>query len=189
MKNKEKIYNIPNLLSFYRLITVPVLAYFAYTGNEKLFFYAFLFNMFTDALDGFIARNFNMQTELGAKLDSLADSFMYVLAFYAMYHLKWEAFQNYQLSFYLLIFYYFSIDLMALIKFKEISHFHLVSSKLAGVIQGLFFLLLFSKGFFSYLYWLMFFLSTLAFIENTYFIFKLNKMQSNIKGIFWYKNL
>ena len=73
MKNQEKIFNIPNLLSLYRLLATPVLAYVAYLGEEQLFFYWFLINMFTDALDGFIARKFNMQTKLGAKLDSLAD--------------------------------------------------------------------------------------------------------------------
>ena len=186
-KEKENIYNLPNLLSFYRLISTPVLAYLVYIGEEKLFFYWFLFNMFTDVLDGFIARRFNLKTRMGAKLDSLADSFMYLLAFWAMYRLKWDELQFYKISFFLLVFYYFFIDFFSLIKFKEISRLHLFSAKTAGVIQGIFFLVLFTSGMNDWLYKLMFTVSTFSFIENLYFLIKLNQMQSNLKGIFWHK--
>jgi len=183
--SKENIYNLPNLLSLYRLLSVPVLFYIAYTGQEKLFFYWFLFNLFTDVLDGFIARTFNMQTELGAKLDSTADFTMYILAMYALIKFKWGDLQAYQISFILLIFYYLFIDIFALLKFKKVSHLHLISSKIAGVLQGLFFLSLFTIGFNSILYWLMFIVSSFSFLENLYFLLKFQKMKSNVKGIFW----
>ena len=186
-KPKENIYTIPNLLSLYRLLTVPVLFYVASTGNETLFFYWFLFNMFTDALDGFIARKFNMQTELGAKLDSIADFAMYLLAMYALIRFKWYVLEPYKYSFYLMIFYYLFIDIFSLIKFKEVSSLHLISAKINGVIQGLFFFMLFTIGLIPAYYWFMFILATLAFIENMYFLFKLKKMRSDLKGIFWQK--
>ena len=182
---RENIYNLPNFLSLYRLLSVPFLFYVAYTGNEKLFFYWFLINMFTDALDGFIARRFHMQTQLGAKLDSLADFAMYLAGMYGLIHLKWDVLETYRYSFYLLVFYYIFIDLFALMKFKEISSLHLISSKLNGLIQGLFFLLLFTWGFYPALYWLMFGLASFSFVENMYFLIKLKKMRSNLKGLFW----
>ena len=185
---KEQIYNIPNLLSLYRLLSVPFLFYVAYNGNEQLFFYWFLFNLFTDALDGFIARQFNMQTELGAKLDSTADFAMYVLAMYALFRFKWHDLEPYKISFFLLIFYYIFIDVFALLKFKEISSLHLISAKVAGILEGLFFFLLFYSGFNPILYWLMFLVASFSFFENMYFLLKISKMQSDLKGIFWYKN-
>jgi CDP-diacylglycerol--glycerol-3-phosphate 3-phosphatidyltransferase len=184
---KENIYNLPNLLSFYRLVSVPILFYIAYTGQEKLFFYWFLFNISTDALDGFIARKFNMQTRFGAKLDSIADFAMYLLAMYAMIHLKWEALQIYQISFFLIIFYYLFIDIFSLIKFKEIASLHLISSKINGVVQSLFFVLLFTTGFSKQYYWFMFVLASYSFIENMYYLIKLDKMRSDLKGFFWKK--
>ena len=190
MKNdRENIYNIPNLLSLYRLLSVPVLFYIAFRDNEKLFFYIFLFNMFTDVLDGFIARKFNLQTRLGAKLDSLADFFMYLLALYAVLHFKWDELKEYQYSFYLIIFYYLLIDIFALFKFKEIASLHLISSKISGIIQGIFFLLLFTVGLIKPFYWLMFILTSFSFVENMFFLINLKEMRSNLKGIFWYKNL
>ena len=184
-KRKENIYNIPNLLSFYRLISVPILFYVAYTGREQLFFYWFLFNISTDALDGFIARTFNLQTQFGAKLDSIADFAMYVLAMYAMLHLKWNALENYALSFYLIIFYYLFIDIFSLMKFKEIASLHLISSKINGIVQSIFFILLFTIGFSPVFYWFMFTLATYSFIENMYYLIKIDKMRSDLKGFLW----
>ena len=141
--------------------------------------------MFTDALDGFIARRFNMQTRLGVKLDSIADFAMYLLAMYAMLHLKWEDLSAYRYSFYLIIFFYLFIDIFALIKFKEISSLHLIISKINGVVQAVFFLILFTKGFYPYLYWLVFILAFISFVENLYFLIKLKKMRGDLKGIYW----
>ena len=185
IKEKEKIINIPNIISLYRLFSVPILFYVAYNGQEKIFFYWFLFNVSTDALDGFIARKFNMKTKIGAKLDSLADFAMYILATFAMIHLKYSELKPVLFSFYLIIFYYLLIDIFALIKFKEISSLHLYLSKLNGIIQSGFFILLFTVGYNKYYYWLMFFLATISFLENMYFLTKLRKMQSNLKGYIW----
>ena len=44
----------------------------------------FAINLITDILDGFIARRFNMETEFGARLDSLADIGTYAMAFIGM---------------------------------------------------------------------------------------------------------
>ncbi len=184
-KRKENIFTIPNIISFYRLLSVPVLFYIAWLGKENLFFYWFLFNIFTDALDGFVARQFNMQTKLGAKLDSLADFFMYLLAMYAMLHLKHDELQPVIFSFYLIIGYYLFIDIFALIKFKEISSLHLYLSKLNGVVQSIFFVLLFTIGFNKYYYWIMFTLASVSFFENMYFLLKLDQMRSDLKGFFW----
>ncbi len=189
MQQKDKFLTIPNLISLYRLLSVPVLFYVAYKGHEKLFFYWFLFNAFTDALDGFIARKFNMLSKWGEKLDSLADFFMYLLAMYALLRLKSDALEPVKYSFYLLIFYYLFIDLFSLFKFREISSLHLYLSKLNGLVQSLFFLLLFTVGFNEKFYWFMFALASLSFIENMYFLIKLKKMRSDLKGIYWtYKN-
>ena len=186
MQEKEQIYNLPNFLSLYRLLMVPLLGYLVYIGKEELFFYWFLFNMLTDALDGFIARKFDMQTRLGAKLDSLADFAMYLLVMYAFIQLKWQILSPYKVSFIIIIFYYLFIDIFALFKFKEISSLHLIISKINGVVQGFFFLLLFTIGFNRYYYWFMFTLATIGFIENMFFLIKLNKMKVGMKGVYWY---
>ncbi len=183
--SKENICNIPNLISLYRLLSAPVLIYTAYAGFENIFFYWVIFNLITDGADGFIARRFNMKTKIGAKLDSFADFIMYLTVIYGLFMLKWNMLDNYKFSFFLLLFYYVFIDFFALIKFKEISSLHLISSKISGIIQSIFVFTIFVLNFYQFLYWLMFVVSSISFVENIYFLIKLKKMRSDLKGFFW----
>lgn len=66
--------NIPNLLSIFRLVLVPVFTYeFLANDNFVLAGVLLLVSGITDCLDGWIARKFNMITNLGKILDPLAD--------------------------------------------------------------------------------------------------------------------
>jgi len=85
---KEKFWNIPNSLSLYRLLIFPVLLYWIFSCRESLIAVFIAINLFTDWLDGIIARAFNMQTRIGAKLDSWADTGTYICAFLAIYLFK-----------------------------------------------------------------------------------------------------
>ena len=74
MKAKAVVWTIPNILSAYRLLAFPFLAFLIVTHQERIFALFFLISLISDILDGWIARTFNLQTELGAKLDSWADT-------------------------------------------------------------------------------------------------------------------
>ena len=71
--------NIPNTISFFRLCLVPVFALFYFSPLENGRIYAlgiFLLAGFSDVLDGYIARKYNMITKLGRIIDPVADKFM-----------------------------------------------------------------------------------------------------------------
>ena len=74
---KKEILTIPNLLSFFRLILIPVYMYFYLNAKEASdYFLAGLIlaiSCLTDMVDGKIARKFNMITTFGKFLDPLAD--------------------------------------------------------------------------------------------------------------------
>ena len=74
---KSEIWSIPNLISYARIALMPVYVNVTVnaTTREDYFFSSFLllFLAFTDALDGYIARKFNMITELGKLIDPVAD--------------------------------------------------------------------------------------------------------------------
>ena len=89
MKKKE-FWTIPNLITLYRLLMVPVILYFAISGREKLFAIFLVINLVSDIIDGYIARRFKMETEIGARLDSFADNFNYVLAFIGFFIFKMD---------------------------------------------------------------------------------------------------
>ena len=77
------IKNIPNLLSIFRLITIPIVAWLLLID---LFFYAALFTILiaiSDFLDGFIARSLKAESELGSYLDAIADK-AFVISIYIL---------------------------------------------------------------------------------------------------------
>ncbi|PNY23524.1 CDP-alcohol phosphatidyltransferase class-I family protein [Tolypocladium capitatum] len=69
----EDIYNIPNFLTFTRLVAAPVIGYLvlhdAHAWAVGLFAYAGV----TDLLDGWIARRWNRKTVVGTVIDPMAD--------------------------------------------------------------------------------------------------------------------
>ncbi|CAB4631682.1 MAG: CDP-alcohol phosphatidyltransferase family protein [Actinobacteria bacterium] len=74
-----EVLNIPNLLSFLRIILVPV---FLWLLLEELFLAAIVVLAvagLTDFLDGYLARKLNQTTKLGKMLDPVADR-LYIFA-------------------------------------------------------------------------------------------------------------
>ena len=77
--------NLPNLLSIFRIVLIPVFSYVYLTAQEQPWFYIaaliLLVSGLTDLLDGLIARKFNLVTQLGKILDPLADKMLTTAAF------------------------------------------------------------------------------------------------------------
>ena len=70
---KKEIFSIPNLLSMFRLVLIPV--YIVLYLKEYFYLSAAILavSCLTDLIDGKIARHFNMVTTLGIILDPFAD--------------------------------------------------------------------------------------------------------------------
>ncbi len=76
--------SIPNLITLARILLVPVVVW-AIASNQMLFaFLLFAAAGVSDAVDGFLAKRFNMASELGALLDPLADKALLVSIFVAL---------------------------------------------------------------------------------------------------------
>ncbi len=70
--------SIPNLITLGRILMVPVVVWAIASGAMWIAFVLFVAAGISDAVDGFIAKRFNMTTELGAYLDPLADKALIV---------------------------------------------------------------------------------------------------------------
>lgn len=70
--------NLPNLISLARLLSVPVLVYLILNGLFLAAFWLFVAAGISDALDGFIAKRWNMTSEFGTYLDPIADKALLV---------------------------------------------------------------------------------------------------------------
>ena len=76
--------NVPNILTVFRILLTPLFIYLLF--NDFLFsnFFAlvvFVLASITDAYDGYYARKYNVETEIGNFLDPLADKILVSSAF------------------------------------------------------------------------------------------------------------
>ena len=65
--------NIPNLISLARVISIPFTVWLILNGAVLAAFWVFLAAGISDAIDGYIAKRFNLRSEIGAFLDPIAD--------------------------------------------------------------------------------------------------------------------
>jgi len=182
------ILNIPNLITIYRLLAFPLILYFALAGKESLFAIFLVINLLTDAIDGFIARRFNMVTEVGAKLDSFADNLTYVLVFTGIYIFKLDDILPYKISFLVFISCLLFTVVFSLIKFGKFPSFHMYLTKIGGYLQGAFFICLFTVGFIVPFYYFIICWGILGAIESIAIQIVIPEMRSNVKGLYWVLN-
>jgi cardiolipin synthase (CMP-forming) len=76
--------NIPNIITLARIILVPVVVWAIASNQMEIAFAVFVVAGVSDAVDGFLAKRFNMTSELGALLDPLADKALLVSIYVAL---------------------------------------------------------------------------------------------------------
>jgi cardiolipin synthase len=76
--------SIPNLITLTRILLVPIIVWAIASGEMEIAFAIFIIAGVSDAVDGFLAKRFNMTSELGALLDPLADKALLVSIYIAL---------------------------------------------------------------------------------------------------------
>ena len=72
--------NLPNKLTMLRIISIPVFIIILMTGHYYISAIIFIAASATDALDGYIARKYDLVTNFGKIMDPLADKLLVVSA-------------------------------------------------------------------------------------------------------------
>ncbi|MBV1707749.1 MAG: CDP-alcohol phosphatidyltransferase family protein [Hyphomicrobiales bacterium] len=75
---------LPNMLTLGRLCLVPLTVWLILSAQWSWAFAMFALAGLSDGLDGFIAKHYDMKTELGAWLDPLADKALLVCLFISL---------------------------------------------------------------------------------------------------------
>ena len=147
-------WNIPNLLSAYRLLMCPVIMVLIYFKLETIFVVLFCINLITDIADGYIARRFNMQTQSGAVLDSMADIGSYIIAAFGIFQFHDYLFAYYGYWLWLFVILFVLTSIVTQVRYgRPTAGLHLYSSKIGGYIQGIFLATLFSYKMISWLFY------------------------------------
>ena len=76
--------SIPNIITLGRILLVPVIVWAIASNQMAIAFAIFIVAGVSDAVDGFLAKRFNMASELGALLDPLADKALLVSIYIAL---------------------------------------------------------------------------------------------------------
>lgn len=76
--------SLPNVITVGRVILIPVIFWLLVSAKTQAAFLLFVLAGLSDAVDGWLAKRWNLQTELGAYLDPLADKLLIVSIYVAL---------------------------------------------------------------------------------------------------------
>ena len=147
--DKEKIINLPNAVSFIRILMSPVLLYLAVQLQPEWVLIVLIFTVFTVVLDGFLARILNQITEMGSRLASWGDFIIYSTMAVCAWILWPEILLEDKDYFFIILFSFTAPALIGLIKFRTTTSYHTWAVKLAVAVTVIGYILLFG----GYLDW------------------------------------
>ena len=82
--NWRKNLNVPNTLTLARFLMIPLYLVLFTKGHKYWALFTFLLAGLTDILDGWIARRYNLITDVGKLMDPLADKLMGITVMFSM---------------------------------------------------------------------------------------------------------
>jgi len=175
-------YNIPNILSLFRIIAAPFLLLTGWFEMPTLFYILFGLMLLSDALDGIIARVLDQTSELGSRLDSYGDILTYLSTPMAVWWL-WPDIVKEELYYIIAaIVIYILPAIFSLLKFGKLASYHTWITKISAVLMsaGVLVLLVFDNNllFHSAIYFLV-----IEMVENIVITMILPKQKSNIDSI------
>jgi cardiolipin synthase len=180
------LYYIINGITFYRLISALALIVLIYLGQMDVFKWLLALSFFTDAVDGYLARKLKVTSVFGARLDSVADDLTIVAAIVGVVVFK-AAFVREQAIIFIVLFVLFLVqNLLAFTRYGKMSSFHTYLAKLAAVLQGVFFILLFFLNQPAYgLFYTAALLTAADLVEEIILIVMLPQWRANVNGLYW----
>jgi cardiolipin synthase (CMP-forming) len=186
VEGPEKVFNVPNLLSAYRIACVPVILCAIFSGHRMLFAWLIIANLLTDIADGMIARAWRLETALGAKLDSIGDIGTYALALLGMALFERPFIRAHPVALGLMVGFYLAPQVVSFWRFHMPISLHLYSSKATGYAQGIFFGLYFLVAYMPLAFYGMLAVSILNNVEELVVLgFFLPENRTNVRGLYW----
>jgi len=142
---KDQVINLPNLVSLVRILLAPALFYFAFTKQPDWYIGILILAVFTDVLDGFLARLLNQITAMGSRLDSWGDFIIYSTMAICTWILWPDIIQREQFYFIIIVLSFTLPVIAGIVKFHTIISYHTWSVKLAVAVTIVSYILLFTE--------------------------------------------
>jgi CDP-diacylglycerol--glycerol-3-phosphate 3-phosphatidyltransferase len=141
--NRTPFLTIPNLLSMTRLVVILPELYFASIGNAPAFLSLLCLALFTDSIDGAIARRLKQDSVVGAQLDSLGDLATYSTLPICAWLLWPDIIRRESVFVTMAIFSYVLPVIVGLARYRRVTSYHTWGAKLSAVLMGAAVLVLF----------------------------------------------
>jgi len=176
---------LPNIISACRLAATPVLLYTAIARRPLFFAWLLLACLLSDIADGLIARTFQLQSRIGAALDSTADFLVTIIAGVGIVRMQWRFVVDHAWQLELLLGLFLGEVAISLWRYHRLSSFHTYLVRLGAYAQGVFFLSLFFWGYQAWLYYVMWVIACLGHAEEWVILALLPEWTHDVRGLYW----
>jgi CDP-diacylglycerol--glycerol-3-phosphate 3-phosphatidyltransferase len=182
MNRSSILARTPDLITIARLLSAPVLAWFAYNHMHTAFAALLLPALFSDVVDGWLARKLGVTSDVGALLDSIADILLMAVMLYAIWPLHPYVYRDHGWAIIAVVILLALMHLASLLKFGRLASFHTRLIRAGIFVFSIFSVVLFLFGFVPWLLYLAGFVCTLGALEHFAILALLPEWKANIHG-------
>ena len=182
----RRSYYMVNGITLYRMVAAPLLLLLIISRQPEIFKWLIAISFFTDAIDGYLARRFKVNSVWGAKLDSIADDLTIAVAIVGMIVFK-PGFLRQEITIVILLLILFVLQTsLAFARYGKMSSFHTYSAKAAAIVQGIFLILLFFLDNPVYsLFYIAAGVTMIDLVEEIILVWMLPEWKTDVKGLYW----
>jgi CDP-diacylglycerol--glycerol-3-phosphate 3-phosphatidyltransferase len=175
----------PNSISAARIAATPLLLYFALDGNEAGFTWVLVPALLSDIVDGWLARALQLQSKLGALLDSVGDALLLLTSIYGVWTFHPSVITEHPAWCSTMVGAWLAEAAVACVRYRRLSSFHTYVSKVAGYLLGVFVGVLFVFGFHPWLLYAAVATSVLGNVEEMVLLRLLPEWRADVRGVYW----
>ncbi|RFZ85207.1 CDP-alcohol phosphatidyltransferase family protein [Mucilaginibacter terrenus] len=179
-------YYVVNAITLYRLLAAPLLLILLFSGHLAVFKWLLMVSFLTDAIDGYLARKYQVTSIFGSILDSVSDDLTIAVAILGIMLVNPEFLRKELTLVMVQVLLFITQICFALIRYHKISSFHTYLAKFVTISQGIFLVLFYWLP--EPVYMLFYAVSTLTILdllEETVLVLVIPQWETDVKGLYW----
>lgn len=184
-ENASVFRHVPNVISVARIVATPVLIFLALSNREEAFKWLLLAALISDIVDGLIARTFSIISELGSRLDTLADTLLWPTAIFGIWIFHAEVMTEYWLVIVLVLGLWAIEMVVAWLRYGKLTSFHAYTIRVSVYGFGIFIMSLFLWGLQPWLFYVASAFNILGNVESLIIMALLPEWTPNVRGLYW----
>lgn len=170
-------------MTVYRLAAAPIAAWMAFAGHRDAFYILVMLSLASDLVDGPIARWLGQSSEIGARLDTIADACTLLAGIAGLFIFERDVLRPELAWLAVFLVSYAAAAAACLAKFRELPAYHLYLSKAAAMGSGVFFTWLYVAGYSRALFLVVIGLGVLANLESLVATLRLKRFRADIGSL------